>query len=234
MKLHRVSASWWSLQRSFQRSWLVRPGRSTGPPPIPASPSPTPAWPRAGAETFGAPGQMLITGDFDIDLQYVSQTLNDLSLSGTDITDRPLADVLPGAATWRVGRRASASTTRGRRRRRAASSTSGRPPATTSAITPRMSHLPDAGPARTSGGKDQPADRRRPGHRLVPALCPGAQERRSCSTPSPTCSWASGPSSSLDFMSKVEDAGLRQDPVLRPDPGPRLLSVGGRTGRQGL
>jgi hypothetical protein len=50
---------------------------------------PEPSLATGGADTFGAPGQMLISGDFDIDLQYVSQTLNNLSLSGPNITIAP-------------------------------------------------------------------------------------------------------------------------------------------------
>ncbi len=42
-----------------------------------------------GPEGFGSPGQMVITGDFRLDLGYVSKTLNNLSVSGPDITIAP-------------------------------------------------------------------------------------------------------------------------------------------------
>ena len=41
------------------------------------------------AVAFGTPGQMAITSDFDIDLGYVSETLNGLSQSGPNITISP-------------------------------------------------------------------------------------------------------------------------------------------------
>jgi hypothetical protein len=50
---------------------------------------PDPSLASGGAESFGAPGQMVISGDFDIDLQYVSRTLNNLSESGPSITISP-------------------------------------------------------------------------------------------------------------------------------------------------
>jgi hypothetical protein len=40
-------------------------------------------------EGFGAPGQMAITSEFDIDLRYASETLSGLSTSGPDITISP-------------------------------------------------------------------------------------------------------------------------------------------------
>jgi hypothetical protein len=43
----------------------------------------------SGVEGFGAPGQMLITSEFDIDLRYVSESLSGLSQSGPDITISP-------------------------------------------------------------------------------------------------------------------------------------------------